>query len=148
LLPSAQVGSVHTATAQKPFWQSAPELQPEPGGHLPHAGPPQSTSVSEPFFTWSVQSGALHLPASHTPLVQSPLRRQFLPSAQPGHAPPQSTSVSEPLFTPSPHDDDWQTEFSQTLLAQSLAALQTRCGPQGAQSGPPQSMSLSAPFLV
>jgi hypothetical protein len=32
--------------------------------------PPQSTPLSRPFFTASLQVGAMHLPAVHTPLVQ------------------------------------------------------------------------------
>jgi hypothetical protein len=105
-------------------------------------------SVSDPFFAPSVHPGVWHVPDAQTLLAQSPLREQTLPSAQPWHAPPQSTSVSVPLFTPSPQEFAWQMVFSQTLLAQSVGTPQDRCGPHGAQSGPPQSTSLSDPFFV
>ena len=39
-----------------------PGLDPLPIGHGAQKGPPQSTSVSEPFQTKSVQLGALHIP--------------------------------------------------------------------------------------
>ena len=66
--------------------------------HAPQAPPPQSTSVSVPFLTPSVQVGAAHLPLEQTPLVQSLGTLHFLVSAHLGQvAPPQSTSVSAPF---------------------------------------------------
>ena len=58
---------------------------------LVHA-PPQSTSVSVPFFTASVQSGAEHFFVAllHTPLVQSAAAAQVFVSAHLGHEPPLS----------------------------------------------------------
>ena len=60
--------------------------------------PPQSTSVSVPFFTRSEHDpgeGATHVPALQTVLEQSAPELQSLPVAQRLHvAPPQSTSVS------------------------------------------------------
>jgi hypothetical protein len=52
-----QPGAVHICEMQLLFWQSAPVLQPWPFGHLFGHVPPQSTPVSGPFFTVSVQLG-------------------------------------------------------------------------------------------
>src|SRR5438132_1569395 len=72
--------------------------------HGLQTGPPQSTSVSIPFLTLSMQVAATHTPAAHVMLRQSPLTLHFLPPAQPGHrAPPQSTSVSAPFLVASVH---------------------------------------------
>jgi hypothetical protein len=63
--------------------------------------PPQSTSVSVPFFTMSVNVGAAHVPPLQTFDVQSAPVPQFLPTMHGGaSAPPQSTSVSLLSFTP------------------------------------------------
>src|SRR4051794_23446325 len=51
----------------------------------PEQAPPQSTSVSAPFFTWSLHAGAAHTPFVHTRLAQSVPRAQRLPAAQVGH---------------------------------------------------------------
>jgi hypothetical protein len=69
--------------------------------------PPQSTSVSPPLITPSVQVGALHViaVASQTPLAQSAPSRQTSPVSQGSHVtPPQSTSASSAFWTPSSHD--------------------------------------------
>jgi hypothetical protein len=65
--------------------------------------PPQSTSVSAPDFTPSVQDGggAAHVPCSQMPLVQSGATRHPVPTGHFGHVPPQSTPVSLPFSTPS-----------------------------------------------
>ena len=72
--------------------------------HLFGQVPPQSTSVSGPFFTVSVQIGAEHflVTPSQTPLVQSAVVAQVFPSAHFAQLPPQSTSVSDPFFELSP----------------------------------------------
>jgi hypothetical protein len=69
------------------------------------ATPPQSTSVSVPFFTASGQTGALQRELVQTPLTQSapaehpePVAHRFA-GAQ---LPPQSIAVSVPFFTVSP----------------------------------------------
>jgi hypothetical protein len=66
--------------------------------------PPQSTSVSLPFFTPSVQLAAEQVfkVGSQTLSTQSDPTRHVSPSAHGEHvAPPQSTSVSSASFTPS-----------------------------------------------
>jgi hypothetical protein len=60
--------------------------------------PPQSTSVSLPFSTWSLQLAAAQWPALQTPLTQSPAAPHATPSEHAGHVPPQSTALSEPFF--------------------------------------------------
>jgi hypothetical protein len=63
-----QLPPVHTALAQ-----SGPMTQLLPGAHAAHCEPPQSTSVSSPSFTPSVQlaGGAVHTPPLQSPLWQS-----------------------------------------------------------------------------
>jgi hypothetical protein len=81
--------------------------QPLPTAQFAVQVPPQSTSVSFPFLTPSVQEAVTHLPPEHLPLpgnTQSVFALQFLPTAQVGpQLPPQSTSVSVPFRRPSPH---------------------------------------------
>jgi hypothetical protein len=66
--------------------------------------PPQSTPVSLPFCTASVQLGAAQKALMQTPLWQS---ASFVHVESAGHAlqsgPPQSMSVSTPFFTISVH---------------------------------------------
>jgi hypothetical protein len=62
--------------------------------------PPQSTSVSSPFCTWSEQPGSTQVPFVQTPWSQSPWLRQDCPAWQSGQTlPPQSTSLSSPFRT-------------------------------------------------
>jgi hypothetical protein len=85
---------MHTEEAQSP-----PFKQSKPAAHAEQL-PPQSTSVSSPFFTVSPQPAVAHLLAVQTPLAQSLPTVQSLPVAQRGHdVPPQSTSVSSPVLT-------------------------------------------------
>jgi hypothetical protein len=127
-LPSAQalqVGPPQSTSVSLPFWtvsvhdathvvplqipprQSAAILQPLLNAHgfpLPsQATPPQSTSVSRPFFTASLHVGAVHVWAlgSQTLSMQSAATRHFFVSAHGAQLPPQSTSVSFPPFMPS-----------------------------------------------
>jgi hypothetical protein len=64
--------------------------------------PPQSTSVSAPFCTPSLQLAGVQVPVPpQTFDTQSEPFRHFLPSAHGAHVvPPQSMSVSVPSFTP------------------------------------------------
>jgi hypothetical protein len=68
-----------------------------------HAPPPQSTSVSLPFFTPSAQPDAWQMAAVHTPFWQSVPAVQVLPAAHRLQVvvPPQSLSVSPPFFAAS-----------------------------------------------
>jgi len=156
---SEQVGAVQTSVAAGQYSgleQSLLAAQPTPAAQRGQAfAPPQSTPVSTPFFTLSVQEGAAHSPAVHTPLAQSePVPHPWLvPQRAQVLAPPQSTPVSRPFFTPSvqlgaAHRPAWQTPLEQ------LAPLVPHIWPTAqvwlvgaATQEPPQSTSLSLPFF-
>jgi hypothetical protein len=103
LMPSTQVGLAGTQMlpTQEPLLQSEPAPQIQPLEHLTQAAPPQSMSLSVPFFTTSPQGalGTMQMPFWHwakPPMItQSPAPVQVLPTAHLGQAaPPQSTSLS------------------------------------------------------
>ena len=152
---SAGEGTVHLLETQRRLVQSPPIEQALFGaqaGALVGAPPPQSTSVSEPFFTPSVALGAEQRPLVQTSLVQSVFTTHFKPvpqaSALVGAPPPQSTSVSVPFCTESEDVGALHVSFEpQTLLAQSVAAAQPPPVAHGAQL-PPQSTPVSVPFLI
>ncbi len=99
--------------------------------------PPQSTSVSVPFFTPSVGEGDAHRPPAHTPLMQSLGCAHALPSAHAGApSPPQSTSVSDPFFTPSVADAATQRPETQCPPPQ-VASLAQASPDEGAPLDPP-----------
>jgi hypothetical protein len=135
-----------TPELQFVLMQSPPTLQDFPTLQSAQA-PPQSTSVSEPFATPSLQVGAWHRPLRHTPLWQSPLPKQLALLAHLPHVPPQSTSVSVPFFTPSLHVPALHELATQTLLMQSLPATHALPVAQRAHD-PPQSTSVSLPFFA
>src|SRR4051812_39840442 len=66
--------------------------------------PPQSTSVSAPLRTPSVQLTVRQTLATQLLVEQSAGALHALPVVHGVHEPPQSTSVSLPLRVPSPHD--------------------------------------------
>ena len=118
LKPSLQVGLAQrwVTGLQKPEVQSAAAAQPWPTAQVfpwaRHVAPPQSTAVSAPFLSPSVQLGVAQrcVVGLQNPEAQSCGTPQPTPSAQvragtrARHvAPPQSTPVSEPFFTPSVH---------------------------------------------
>jgi hypothetical protein len=82
--------------------------------------PPQSTSVSVPFFAPSVHKGDWQV-TLHTPLAQSPPALHASPTAHFGQVPPQSTSDSDPFFTLSLQKGARHVTL-QTLLVQSWGA--------------------------
>src|ERR671919_695406 len=69
---------------QTPDWQSLAAEQVWPLAHAPHVDPPQSTAVSAPLSTPSLQEGAWQAPPMHTPLWQSAPEPQPSPA---GHGP-------------------------------------------------------------
>ena len=84
---------------QTPEAQSPPFTQERAASQPGHTPPPQSTSVSLPFFVVSVQDGARQVKSWQTKLLQSDETTQACDGAQGEHvAPPQSTSVSLPLW--------------------------------------------------
>jgi hypothetical protein len=86
---------------QKLFAQSAFAEQCFVSAHFVEQVPPQSTSVSLPFCTLSVQDAGVQVCAvgSQTLLRQSPGTMHALLSAHGPQVPPQSTSVSPASFT-------------------------------------------------
>jgi hypothetical protein len=108
---------------QAPLWQSDAWPQVLPFAQRAPQLPPQSTSLSVPFFTPSVQLGtATHTPVGEQiPLVQSPGTPHALPSPQRGHEPPQSTSLSSPFLVPS-SQADWGASWSIERLTSSSSA--------------------------
>jgi hypothetical protein len=106
------------------LWQSAPPPQPSPSAHWVEHDPPQSTSVSSPFFLVSPHVASAHAPEVQTFSAQSPAAVQVRPGAQSAQPPAQSMSVSVPFFTPSLQLGCWQTPPSQTPLVQSPGTTQ------------------------
>src|SRR5262245_24932915 len=100
--------------------EQTPLLQSDGAPHLPMVGhllahePPQSTSLSVPFFAPSMQVGTAHfIIASQTLLTQSVPTLHLSVSAQAGHlAPPQSASVSSWFCAMSEHVGNAQTPFA------------------------------------
>jgi hypothetical protein len=115
----APCAKAQTLPLQEPLEQSPPTLQVLPAAQG-EQNPPQSTSVSTPFFTPSKQLGTWQVPAEQTPLWQSLPAPQVFPLAQERQTPPpQSTAVSLPFFTPSMQVATWQVPAEQTPLVQS-----------------------------
>jgi hypothetical protein len=80
---------------QTPFKQSVAARHAVPCAHFGQLAPPQSTSLSAPFVTLSLQVATRHVPPVQTPLEQSTAPRHALPSGQRLQAlPPQSVSLS------------------------------------------------------
>ncbi len=152
--PSVQVGAgaAQTPAEQLVLEQSAPTLQVLPLAHLAAQLPPQSISLSLPFLIPSAQVGsAVQIPVTQLVLVQSVPARQVLPLAQSAaQLPPQSTSVSVPFFTPSVQVGAGaaQTPAEQLVLEQSALTPQVLPLAHLAAHVPPQSTSLSLPFLI
>jgi hypothetical protein len=113
-----QIPFTHTS-----FAQSAGTRHVSPVGHPAQTGPPQSTSVSPPFLTPSMQLGGTHLPDWQLSLMQSlptphesPFGHAGAPSLIGELEPPQSTSVSLSFLTPSVGEGAAHSPSLQTLL--------------------------------
>jgi hypothetical protein len=149
---SLQAGAVHffVPALQTPLVQSAAMAQAFVSAHFVVHEPPQSASVSVPFFTVSVQAGAEHVfvPGSHTPLVQSAATAQVFVSAHLPHEPPQSISVSVPFFVVSVHEMAMHLPPLHRLVVQSAATAQPLPSAHFVAQEPPQSTSASVPFLI
>src|SRR5690606_167660 len=94
----------------------------------PASGPPQSTSVSPPFFTPSSNVGAAHMlvTGSQTLLAHSAPSVQPLPTS----------------------DGGAHTPFSQVSLSQSAGTVHVLPSPHLGADEPPQSTSVSSPSFV
>ena len=117
----------------------------------PAQDPPQSTSVSVPFSSPSVQEGAWQRPPVQTLLVQSLALTHLRPVPHLPQVllPPQSTSVSPPFCTVSVQVAALHVSGLpvQTPSVQSLATAQVLVAPHLPHE-PPQSTSVSVPFLM
>jgi hypothetical protein len=162
--PSLQVGAAHRPAVHTPLAQLAP-LVPHicPTAHSWLVGaaaqvPPQSTSLSLPFLTVSLQLAGVQVPfAPHRPFTQSPATVQPLPSphflfvGDAAQEPPQSVPVSVPFFTPSLQVGAAQAPLAHTPLAQlAPAPVPLPHIFPFAQGGhdPPQSTSVSVLFFT
>ncbi len=168
VLPVVVQVQVPQLFAQAPLTQSLGVLHPCRVAQAWQLGPPQSMSVSVPFLAPSWQFAIWQTPLVQGPLLQSLVLRHFWPGLQGLQeltrfcGPPQSTSVSRPFCTPSPplgcavvlHAGAWQVvgfpavDALQTPSAQSACVTHTLPSLQRGQLGPPQSTSVSAPFLT
>jgi hypothetical protein len=155
--PSVQAAGAHVPAApQTPLAQSPPPPHFLPSAHLRLVGaaahvPPQSTSVSLPFSTVSVQPAAAHslVAVGHTRLLQSLAMTQALPASHAGQDElPQSMSVSLPFLMPSVQVGAWHSPPMQFPPWQSVPSRQALLAAQAGQpeSAPPQSTSVSVPF--
>jgi hypothetical protein len=157
LTVSKQVGPWQVAGVpeQTPLAQSVAKPQVEPVlQRWQVVAPPQSTALSLPFLTTSVQLGTWQMLPMQILLLQSLPAEQILPSAQTlpeaTHGPPQSLSVSPPLVAPSVQVAAWHLagEPEHTPLAQSVLTAQSLPVAQLFGHEPPQSASVSVPFLM
>jgi hypothetical protein len=116
-----------------------------PLAHFGQTGPPQSTSVSWPFLIPSVQVAG----AVQTPLTQVLPDGQTLPQA-PQLAGSLLVATQSPLHKVKPawQGEDWQTPLTQKPLRQSEFARHCLPLAHFGQTGPPQSTSVSWPFLI
>jgi hypothetical protein len=118
--------------------------------------PPQLTSVSLPFCTASKQLGESQslVLGLQTLLSQSVALVHGEPGGQGVQLPPQSTPLSVGSFTPLLQVGAWHSSAVQFLNAQSSLVVQAapfaqRCGTASSVTqGPPQSVPVSAPFLI
>jgi hypothetical protein len=159
-IPSVQLGARQiggtAAVSQLALTQSPSSTHSPASGQGPQVSP-QSTSVSVPFCTLSVQLGSTHSPAVQMSDTQSSLTTQSAPGVGQAAqlAPPQSTSLSPLLRIESEQVAARHTEgtatMSQLLLAQSESCVQPAGGSPGpgsaqaAHTEPPQSTSDSSP---
>lgn len=156
---SVQVAALHRLPVQTPVTQSAAIKQALLTGQVFDAEdtqlPPQSAAVSVPFLTPSVQVTGWQMFPVHTPLAQSAARLQALPAAHlVEHEPPQSVSVSAPFLTRSVqigamHFPEVQTPLTQSeATLHALAVAQAVAQVEPVAKTPPQSTSVSVPFLT
>lgn len=115
LVKSPHVGAAHFELVQTALWQSVPTRHAAVAAHfvVQVVPPPQSVSVSVPFFTPSGHFGTWQVLAvvpEHTPDWQSSATAQTLPFAQGAHGevPPQSTSDSPWFLVTSEQLSGWQ----------------------------------------
>ena len=80
LILSVHAIGTQTLLGHAPLWQSAATEHALVSAHFAAQEPPQSMSVSLPFFTPSAHEGTAHRLPVQTPLTQSTGARQPVPS--------------------------------------------------------------------
>jgi hypothetical protein len=149
LIESLQLGVAQRVPTHADDEQSGFERQTRPSGQRGQVLPPQSVSVSVPFFTMSTQDAATQIfTLLHTMEAQSSGARQARPVPQPGQLPPQSTSVSSPSLVLFTQVMGAQRPPRHTPEAQSVGSAHDRLSAQRAVQPPPQSVSVSLPFFT
>jgi hypothetical protein len=129
LVLSLHVGAWQRLPVHTPLAQSAATIQALVSAHFAVQVPPQSVSVSVPFFTLSEHDDWMQTFPVHTPLVQSAGTTQDFPFAHLAEqVPPQSTSPSVPFFTLSVQVAAMQRPFWQTREGQSPASTHSGRG--------------------
>jgi hypothetical protein len=146
-MPFMQVAPAQWPLKQAPEAQSPGTLQGCVSPHFFVQLPPQSTSLSLPFFTMSVHEGIAHTPCVQTSDAHCEAIAQVEPLAHGAQSPPQSTSPSLPLRMWSLQVGAAQKPPPHTWLVQSPATWHLSPGMQGMQV-PPQSVSVSEPFFT
>ncbi|HVU03085.1 MAG TPA: hypothetical protein VHE30_15095 [Polyangiaceae bacterium] len=112
--------AAQTRLAHTPLSQFPPMTHALPSGHGSQL-PPQSTSVSSPFFAPSAQVAPAQTPSWQELLSQSEPRTHVFPLLQVAQSePPQSTAVSFPSCLPSRHSEDSQIPLEQIVVMQSV----------------------------
>src|SRR6187200_3143816 len=94
--PFSQWGGWQRSSVQTPSEQSASPRHQSPAAHGSHWEPPQSTSVSAPFFEPSEHGSVTQMLSRQMPSAQSSLVSQEAPTSQGSQSPPQSMPVSMP----------------------------------------------------
>jgi hypothetical protein len=125
---SLQVLGAQWLAAHSPEVQSAATWQALVSAHFAQPVPPQSTSVSVPFFTRSAQLGAWQVPPAQTPLGQSLPARHPTQVPAPSHMIPPFEVQAEPAVlgcwpgVPATHVPVVQSLVADGRSAASLAA--------------------------
>jgi hypothetical protein len=143
-----QTPAVHTPLAGSTQSVAFAHFLPAP--HAVHVPPPQSTSVSAPFWTLSLQPAPWQAPAVQTPLAQSvgKVHAEPVPHFE-VHVPPQSMAVSEPFWTPSAQPAAAHLPLVHLPLAgrtQSMLPEHSLPTAHFDAHDPPQSVSVSGPL--
>jgi hypothetical protein len=144
---SLQVGARQRPPMHTLLTQSVPLLQVWLSSHFVLQLPPQSTSVSLPFLTESLQVATWQMRFTQRPLWQSVAVRHAWPWMQlgPQSSPPQSRSDSSPLTAPSSQLGATQRPSLQTSLRQSALTSHAASSGHGPHAVPPPQSTSDSP---
>jgi hypothetical protein len=128
---------------------------PRPDAHAGAEAPPQSTSVSSPFFTPSIAVATWQLPLVQTPLAQSlPLAHApllFAFAAGAAHAPARQTPDLQSPSAAHPPPTSWPFGFPRGgtfALSRSCAFVSSLFELQAAPRSPRRTVNASAGFFI